>query len=351
MNSPSVCRQAHRNYIQITPRKRPHKRSKRQKCFAKADGQRDEELWYFAYGADSNRFALERMGVKPFEVLAAAAVNNRVEFNATGLSKDFEPVFANLTSEPQALAYGSLVRIPRISLPRLRKGDRLDDGAERRETTVRVVSYDGRKLDATTHVTPKVSAVKALPSSRLLEVMIEAARLLGHEPRHIHELESLDVLNLPNSALLPTAPVNAVFLTPTQIAEANAVDGAPGYMAVGGFVFDITDPASNMFDSIFCGHQTAGSDATALFLEQLYVADLPSSNPDHWPRAPTALTPADLLDNVMTGQSTKDFGGTRPLSPLDPLSSAVSALVIPHEVLDSSNGQLGSRQLDVLAGW
>lgn len=65
---------------------------------------------------------------------------------------------------------------------------------------------------------------------RLLEVMIEAARLLGHEPRHIHELESLDVLNLPNSALLPTAPVDAVFLTPTQIAEANAVDGAPGYM-------------------------------------------------------------------------------------------------------------------------
>jgi hypothetical protein len=34
---------------------------------------------------------------------------------------------------------------------------------------------------------------------------------------------------------------------------------------------------------------------TASFVRRLYVADLPSSNPAHWPRAPCSLTLADLL--------------------------------------------------------
>jgi len=67
---------------------------------------------------------------------------------------------------------------------------------------------------------------------------------------------------------------------------------------VGGLVYDVGGEASDAAWALsgLRANQVAGKDMTAHFLRRLYVADLPSSNPDHWPRAPTTLTLADLLD-------------------------------------------------------
>ena len=71
-----------------------------------------------------------------------------------------------------------------------------------------------------------------------------------------------------------------------------------GSQAVGGLVYDVGGEASDAAWALsgLRANQVAGKDMTAHFLRRLYVADLPSSNPDHWPRAPTTLTLADLLD-------------------------------------------------------
>jgi hypothetical protein len=131
-----------------------------------------------------------------------------------------------------------------------------------------------------------------------VEVMVEAARLLGHEPVHIKWLEAREVLQLPESRLMPQLPPDAEPVTASRLAASNGVASSRSLMAVGGLVYDVGAEASDATWTLlgFRANQVAGKDMTADFLRRLYVADLPSSNPDHWPRAPTTLTLTDLLN-------------------------------------------------------
>ncbi|KAK3236375.1 hypothetical protein CYMTET_53479, partial [Cymbomonas tetramitiformis] len=88
-------------------------------------------------------------------------------------------------------------------------------------------------------------------------------------------------------------------------------------------------------------------DATDYFLRQLYVADLPSRNPDHWPQSPTTLTLADLADSI------SDVLGSMEGSASSGAAVGSAGLRKGASIIlsDGKRQALSSRQLDVLAGW
>ena len=70
----------------------------------------------------------------------------------------------------------------------------------------------------------------ARPSARLVEVMVEAARLLGHEPVHIKWLEAREVLQLPESRLMPELPPDAEPVTASHLAASDGVASSRSLM-------------------------------------------------------------------------------------------------------------------------
>jgi hypothetical protein len=93
-------------------------------------------------------------------------------------------------------------------------------------------------------------------------VMVEAARLLGHEPDHIKWLENREVLQLPDCRLMPPLPAHAEAVSGARLATADGVGAsARSLLAVGGLVFDVAAGCSSDAASALLGfesHQLAG---------------------------------------------------------------------------------------------
>lgn len=153
------------------------------------EGRPDEDVWYFAYGANMHDSAFrERRGMHPLEWRAGRVRGYRLRFNLEGRPKG-KAAPANLFPDPQAEVWGVLYRITRRDLVHLDSTEGVP-GPRYRHLWVNAEDSDGRPLNAVTFIADG-NEVDGNPSFRYLTLLREGARAHGLPEHHLRFLESI----------------------------------------------------------------------------------------------------------------------------------------------------------------
>lgn len=143
-----------------------------------------DELWYFAYGANTSLAVLTgRRGIRPRSSEAAVLPGHRLAFAMPGIPF-FEPAFATVLAEPGARAEGVLHRFAAADMQRL---DRFESRGYARLERVVTGARSGA-VPAQVYVArrPREGLV---PSRRYVELLVAGAREHGLSAEHLAWLE------------------------------------------------------------------------------------------------------------------------------------------------------------------
>jgi gamma-glutamylcyclotransferase len=157
---------------------------------ARLVGRPNDEIWYFAYGAnmDDATFRVRR-GIRPFESRPGRIGGYRLRFNLGGRPEG-RAAPANLCLDPEGEVWGVLYRLTRRDLIRLDSTEGVP-GRGYRHVTVEAEDNDGRRLQAVAYMA-QGREFDGKPSLRYIKLLREGARAHGLPEHYIRFLESVD---------------------------------------------------------------------------------------------------------------------------------------------------------------
>lgn len=141
-----------------------------------------ETVAYFAYGSNMNDRYLTRVrGVTRISSEIATLPGYSVQFNLDGFD-GLEPSFANLSPEPDAVAYGIMHRLPSGEFDKISSSE--GSGYDIREVTVFL--RDGSEVVANTLISRPSLDQPEIPSRRYLGYLHEAAEYYDFPPEIVN---------------------------------------------------------------------------------------------------------------------------------------------------------------------
>ncbi len=150
------------------------------------EGSPQEQVWYFAYGANMHESAFQgRRGMRPLEWRAGRVLGCRLRFNLDGrpLGKSAP---ANLEPDPDAEVWGVLYRLTRQQLLQLDA----TEGRRYRHLELDGEDMEGRSLRAIAYVATG-NATDGKPSLRYITLLREGARAHGLPDHWIRFLDGI----------------------------------------------------------------------------------------------------------------------------------------------------------------
>jgi cation transport regulator ChaC len=154
------------------------------------DGHPDDEVWYFAYGANMHDSAFrERRGMRPFESRAGRIAGYRLRFNLEGRPKG-RAAPANIAPDDDAEVWGVLHQISRRELVRLNASEGIP-GRRYRLVWLAAADRDGNSLDAVAYMA-EGKEIDGNPSHRYLTLLRDGARAHGLPDHWISYLDSIE---------------------------------------------------------------------------------------------------------------------------------------------------------------
>jgi cation transport regulator ChaC len=152
-------------------------------------GPPNEEVWYFAFGANMHDSAFrERRGMCPLEWRAGRVRGYRLRFNLEGRPKG-KAAPANLDPDPQAEVWGVLYKLTRRDLLRLDASEGVP-GRRYCPLWVDAMDINGNPLKAVTYIA-QGNKVDGRPSLRYLTMLRDGARAHGLPEQWISFLDSV----------------------------------------------------------------------------------------------------------------------------------------------------------------
>jgi len=153
-------------------------------------GRPNDQIWYFAYGANMHHSAFRvRRGIQPLECRTGHVKGYELRFNLEGRPRG-KAAPANLCLDRDAEVWGVLYRITRRDLMRLDSTEGVP-GRGYRHAVVEVEDGDGRQLHAVTYIA-RGKEVDGKPSLRYITLLRDGARAHGLPEYYIRFLESVD---------------------------------------------------------------------------------------------------------------------------------------------------------------
>jgi cation transport regulator ChaC len=153
-------------------------------------GRANDEIWYFAYGANMHDSAFRvRRGMRPLEHRCGRAKGYRLRFNLEGRPRD-RAAPANLQSDPEAEVWGVLYRITRRDLIRLDSTEGVP-GRGYRHVVIEAEDRDGRAISAVTYMA-RGKEVDGKPSLRYISLLRESARTHGFPETYTRFLDGVE---------------------------------------------------------------------------------------------------------------------------------------------------------------
>ncbi|MCZ6741053.1 MAG: gamma-glutamylcyclotransferase [Alphaproteobacteria bacterium] len=141
------------------------------------DGHPDDEVWYFAYGANMHDSAFrERRKMQPLEWRAGRILGYRLRFNLEGRPKG-RAAPANISADEDAEVWGVLYRLTRRELVRLSASEGIP-GWRYRPIWLAAEDSGGSPIDAVTFVADG-KATDGNPSLRYITLLRNGARAHG----------------------------------------------------------------------------------------------------------------------------------------------------------------------------
>ena len=153
-------------------------------------GRANDEIWYFAYGANMHDGAFRvRRGIQPLEHRCGHIKGYRLRFNLEGRpSRKAAP--ANLHPDPDAEVWGVLYRITRRDLIRLDSTEGVP-GRGYRHVVIEAEDRNGRVLPAVTYMA-QGKEVDGKPSLRYITLLREGARTHELPEAYIRFLDGVE---------------------------------------------------------------------------------------------------------------------------------------------------------------
>ena len=140
-------------------------------------GRPDEDVWYFAFGANMHDSAFrERRRMRPLEWRPGRVRGYRLRFNLEGRPRG-KAAPANLSSDPEAEVWGVLYRITRKALVHLDSTEGVP-GRRYRQLWVEAEDVGGNGLAAVTYIADG-KETDGRPSLRYITLLREGARAHG----------------------------------------------------------------------------------------------------------------------------------------------------------------------------
>jgi cation transport regulator ChaC len=153
-------------------------------------GRPNDQIWYFAYGANMHDSAFRvRRGIQPLKCRTGHVKGYRLRFNLEGRPRG-KAAPANLCSHRDAEVWGVLYRITRRDLMRLDSTEGVP-GGRYRHVVVEAEDDDGRQLQAVTYMAHG-KEVDGKPSLRYITLLRDGARAHRLPEYYIRFLESVD---------------------------------------------------------------------------------------------------------------------------------------------------------------
>lgn len=153
-------------------------------------GRANDEIWYFAYGANMHDSAFRvRRRIQPLEHRCGHIKGYRLRFNLEGRPRG-KAAPANLHPDPDAEVWGVLYRITRRDLIRLDSTEGVP-GRGYRHVEIEAEDRNGRVISAVTYMAQGKEA-DGKPSLRYITLLREAARTHGLPETYIRFLDGVD---------------------------------------------------------------------------------------------------------------------------------------------------------------
>ncbi len=153
------------------------------------EGSPDDEVWYFAFGANMHDSAFrERRAMRPREYRAGRILGYRLRFNLEGRPKG-RAAPANISAHPGSEVWGVLYRISRKDLVWLDSTEGVP-GSRYRPLWIEAEDAESRRLGAVTYIAQGGSE-EGNPSLRYLTLLREGARAHGLPEQWIRYLEGI----------------------------------------------------------------------------------------------------------------------------------------------------------------
>jgi cation transport regulator ChaC len=157
---------------------------------ARLAGRPNDEIWYFAFGANMHDSAFRvRRGIRAPECRPARIDGFRLRFNLEGVPRG-RAAPANICREPGAVVWGVLYRITRRDLVRLDATEGVP-GRGYRQVEVEARDRDDRRFCAVAYMARGGDA-DGRPSLRYITLLREGARAHGLPEPYIRYLESIE---------------------------------------------------------------------------------------------------------------------------------------------------------------
>ncbi len=153
------------------------------------EGRPDDEVWYFAYGANMHDSAFRgRRGMRPLEWRAGRVRGYRLRFNLEGRPVG-KAAPANICADPEAEVWGVLYRITRAGLVHLDATEGVP-GPRYRQLWLDAEDIEGRPLEVVTYIAQGKEA-DGNPSLRYITLLRDGARAHGLPEHWLSFLDSV----------------------------------------------------------------------------------------------------------------------------------------------------------------
>ena len=152
-------------------------------------GAPDDEIWYFAFGANMHDDAfLGRRGMRPIESRAGRIRGYRLRFNLEGRPRG-KAAPANISPDPAKEVWGVLYRITRADLVHLDFTEGVP-GRHYRHLWTEAEDRDGNRLSAVTYIA-EGKETDGRPSLRYITLLREGARAHGLPEHWLKHLDAV----------------------------------------------------------------------------------------------------------------------------------------------------------------
>ncbi len=155
----------------------------------RVEGRPEEEVWYFAYGANMHDSAFrERRGMRPLEWRAGCIRGYRLRFNLEGRPVG-KAAPANICVDPSGEVWGVLYKLTRCDLLRLDSTEGVP-GPRYRHLWAAAEDKEGRRLKIVTYIAEGKDK-DGNPSLRYITLLRDGARAHGLPEQWIRFLENV----------------------------------------------------------------------------------------------------------------------------------------------------------------